>query len=146
MEEAEGGRMQSGRQTNIFGVFVLCLIAIGISRSRGVAAMGTLGGLRDVKDFQNSIETLDLGRFAVDEHNKQQNGDISFRRVVAAKEQVVAGTMYHLTIEAEDGDKPKLYTAKVWVKPWENFKRLQEFKPVEQPSISSADLGVKQDS
>lgn len=66
---------------------------------------------------------LELACFAVDEHNKQQNGDILFRRVVAAKEQVVAGTMYHLIIEAEDGDKHKLYTAKVWVKPWENFKR-----------------------
>nr|ABK26812.1 unknown [Picea sitchensis] len=139
--------MQSRRQIDSFGVFVLCVIAIGvlgISSSRGAAAMGTLGGLRDVKDFQNSIETLDLGRFAVDEHNKQQNGDITFRRVVAAQEQVVAGTMYHLTIEAEDGDHPKLYKAKVWVKPWENFKRLEDFKPVEQPSVSRADLGVKQ--
>nr|ABR18028.1 unknown [Picea sitchensis] len=101
--------MQSRRQIDSFGVFVLCVIAIGvlgISSSRGAAAMGTLGGLRDVKDFQNSIETLDLGRFAVDEHNKQQNGDITFRRVVAAQEQVVAGTMYHLTIEAEDGGIP----------------------------------------
>ena len=107
--------MQNRRQTDLFGVFVLCVIAIGIvgiSSSSGAVTMATLGGLHEVKDFHNSIETLDLGRFAVDEHNKQQNGDISFRRVVGAQQQVVAGTIYHLTIEAEDGDHPKLYKAK----------------------------------
>ena len=40
--------------------------------------MGTLGGLHKVKDFQNSIETLDLGGFSVDEHNKQQVYDLIF--------------------------------------------------------------------
>ena len=80
--KGENGRMQSRRQIDSFGVFVLCVIAIGvlgISSSREAMVMGTLGGLCNVKDFQNSIETLDLGRFAVDEHNKQPNGDKSFR-------------------------------------------------------------------
>ena len=40
--------------------------------------MGTLGGLREVKYFQNSIETLNLGHFSVDEHNKQQLYDLIF--------------------------------------------------------------------
>ena len=40
--------------------------------------MGTLGGLREVKYFQNSIETLNLGFFSVDEHNKQQVYDLIF--------------------------------------------------------------------
>ena len=40
--------------------------------------MGTLGGLHEVKDFHNSIEMLDLGRFSVDEHNKQQVYGLSF--------------------------------------------------------------------
>ncbi|KAL2540964.1 Peptidase family M48 family protein [Abeliophyllum distichum] len=39
------------------------------------------------------------------------------------KEQVVAGTMYHITLEASDGGKNKVYEAKVWV----NFKEVQEF-------------------
>jgi len=72
--KGENGRMQSRRQADSFGVFVLCVIAIGmlgISSSTGATVMGTLGGLHDVKDFQNSIETLNLGRFSVDEHNKQ---------------------------------------------------------------------------
>ena len=54
----------------------------------------------------------------------------------------MAGTMFHLTIEAEDSDHPKLFKVKVWVKPLENFKHSEEFKPVEKPFVSRADLGV----
>lgn len=79
------------------------------------------------------------------QREKENKGPLSFSRVVKVEEQVVAGTMYHLTLEAkEDGDSvPKLYEAKVWVKPWENFKKLQDFKPAPSSSITSADLGVK---
>lgn len=47
------------------------------------------------------------------------------------KEQVVSGTVYYITIEVNDGAHKKVYEAKVWVKVWENFKLLQEFKPLE---------------
>lgn len=53
-----------------------------------------------------------------------------------AKEQVVAGKTYHLTLEAIDGGKKKIYEAKVWVKPWINFKQLQEFKQAHDNSLS----------
>jgi hypothetical protein len=39
--------------------------------------------------------------------------------------------MYYFTNEAKDGEAKKLYEAKVWEKPWENFKELREFKPAE---------------
>lgn len=59
-----------------------------------------------------------------------QNGLLEFHRVVNTKEQVVAGIMYYITLEATDGDKKKVYEAKIWVKPWMNFKEVQEFKYV----------------
>ena len=65
-----------------------------------------------------------------------------------AKEQVVAGTLHHLTLEIIEAGKKKLYEAKVWVKPWLNFKELQEFKPAasdDTPTITSSDLGCKKD-
>lgn len=43
---------------------------------------------------------------------------------------MVAGTIYYITLEATDGDKKKIYEAKIWVKPWANFKEVQEFKYV----------------
>ena len=64
--------------------------------------------------------------------------------MVKAQEQVVSGTLHHLTIEAIDAGERKIYEAKVWVKPWMNFKELQEFKVAgASPSFTTADLGVK---
>ncbi|KAI3437017.1 uncharacterized protein J3R85_005743, partial [Psidium guajava] len=72
------------------------------------------------------------------------NALLEFARVLKAKEQVVAGTMYHLTLEAVDAGKKKIYEAKVWVKPWMNFKKLQEFKYAQDvPAFAGADLGVE---
>jgi hypothetical protein len=120
-----------------------------------------IGGIRDIPDVEHKKEIQDLGRFAVDEYNKQQvcvcictifwfrfrhycnaldsegflgfmqNVGISFSKVVKAQEQVVSGLLYYLTIKTKDGSKTKLYAAKIWVKPWEKFKQLQEFKPVQ---------------
>ncbi|KAL8154877.1 cysteine proteinase inhibitor 6-like [Apium graveolens] len=88
--------------------------------------MATLGGA--TPSSQNSTEIESLARFAVEEHNKKENALLEFAKVVKAKEQVVAGTMHHLTVEVIDAGTKKLYEAKVWVKPWLNFKELQEFK------------------
>lgn len=71
-----------------------------------------------------------------------QNTLLEFARVVKAKEQVVAGKMYHLTLEAIDAGKKQIYEAKVWVKPWMNFKQLQEFKPTHDASSSFASTGL----
>ncbi|XP_077253935.1 cysteine proteinase inhibitor 6-like [Tasmannia lanceolata] len=104
--------------------------------------MTTLGGIRDSSN-QNSVEIEELGRFAVQEHNKKANTLLEFARVVKAKEQVVAGTLHHLTLEAIEAGKTKLYEAKVWVKPWMKFKELREFKHAGGSSITPSDLGAK---
>ncbi|XP_020202457.1 cysteine proteinase inhibitor 12 isoform X2 [Cajanus cajan] len=110
------------------------------------APMATLGGLRDSHPSQNALETEPLARFAVDQHNMKQNSLLEFSRVVRAREQVVAGTLHYLTLEAIEAGEKKIYEAKVWVKPWMNFKELQEFKPAgDSSAFTSADLGVKKD-
>jgi hypothetical protein len=50
---------------------------------------------------------------------------------VKVKQQIVAGSMYYITIQVNEGGTKKLYEATVWEKSWENFKQLMEFKPVE---------------
>ena len=73
-----------------------------------------------------------------------KNALLEFARVVKAEEQVVAGTLHHLTLEVIDAGRKKLYEAKVWVKPWMNFKELQEFKHAgDVPTCTPSDLGVK---
>ncbi|KAI3414626.1 Cysteine proteinase inhibitor [Psidium guajava] len=90
--------------------------------------MATPGGIREVEGKENSLEIDGLARFAVEEHNKKENTMLQFVKVVNAKQQVAAGTVYYITIEATDGGVKKVYEAKVWVKPWMNFKEVQEFK------------------
>ncbi|KAJ6392936.1 hypothetical protein OIU77_022420 [Salix suchowensis] len=108
--------------------------------------MATLGGVHESEASQNSVEIDSLARFAVEEHNKKENAMLEFARVVKAKEQVVAGTMHHLTIEAIEAGKKNIYEAKVWVKPWLNFIELKEFKHAgDVPVFTSSDLGVLKD-
>ncbi|KAF1885070.1 hypothetical protein Lal_00028959 [Lupinus albus] len=110
------------------------------------SSMSIPGGITDSEGFQNSLEIEDLARFAVDQHNNKQNALLEFARVVKAQEQVVSGTLHHLTLEAIDAGEKKTYHAKVWVKPWLNFKELTEFKHVaDAPLFTSADLGLKKD-
>lgn len=110
----------------LFFSFFLCAIATPDPNS-----MATLGGIRDVEgEAANGLEIEQLGRFAVDQHNKKENALLEFAKVIKAREQVVAGTLHHLTVEVIDAGKKKIYEAKVWVKPWLNFKELQEFSHV----------------
>uniref|UniRef100_A0A7N0V8I3 Cysteine proteinase inhibitor n=1 Tax=Kalanchoe fedtschenkoi TaxID=63787 RepID=A0A7N0V8I3_KALFE len=120
-------------------LILLALAACSESGFSGDGEMATLGGVRE---SGNSVEIDDLARFAVDEHNKKENAVLEFARVVKAKEQVVAGTLHHLTLEVIDAGSKKLYEAKVWVKPWLNFKELQEFNHL--PHFTSSDLGACQ--
>ncbi|KAJ8511037.1 hypothetical protein OPV22_001471 [Ensete ventricosum] len=94
--------------------------------------MATLpGGIYD-SGSQNSPEVEELARFAIDEHNKKSNATLELVGVVKVKEQVVSGKIYYLTLEAKESNgEKKLYEAKIWVKPWMDFKELQEFKELD---------------
>ncbi|CAA7016232.1 unnamed protein product [Microthlaspi erraticum] len=141
--------MMKGRFLLLFIVFSLSIFSSSVIASElGFCneEMALLGGVRDVPANENSGEVESLARFAVDEHNKKENALLEFGRVVKAKEQTVAGTLHHLTLEIIEGGEKKLYEAKVWVKSWLNFKELQEFKPAtDSPAITPSDLGCKKD-
>ncbi|KAL9273278.1 Cysteine proteinase inhibitor 6-like protein [Drosera capensis] len=110
----------------------------------GIVTIKRLGAAADdLRLPRNDAEIEGIARFAVDEHNKKVNGFLVFARVLKVKEQVVAGKLYHLTLEAVDAGEKKVYEAKVWVKPWMNFKQLQEFKQraLDHALFTSADLG-----
>lgn len=62
----------------------------------------------------------------------------------------MVGRLHHLTVEAIDAGQKELYEAKVWVKPWSNFKELQEYKHADDahasPSSTTSDLVVNKGS
>ncbi|GJV52746.1 auxin transport protein BIG [Tanacetum coccineum] len=64
---------------------------------------------------------------------RSRNKMLKLAWVVTAQEQVVVGTLHHLTLEIDDAEGKKRYLAKIWVKPWENFKELQEFNYILHP-------------
>ncbi|CAA0805926.1 Cysteine proteinase inhibitor 3 [Striga hermonthica] len=92
--------------------------------------MATVGGISQSQGSENSLEIEELARFAVSQHNEKQNALLEYKKVTNVKQQVVSGTMYYITLEAADGGQNKVYEAKVWVKPWMQFKEVQEFKHV----------------
>ncbi|KAI3917633.1 hypothetical protein MKW98_021395 [Papaver atlanticum] len=90
-----------------------------------MAMVGNVG-----ESSKGSEISLDLAKFAVDEHNKKENA-------------VVAGAVHHLTLEVIEAGKKKYYEAKVWVKRWMDFKELQEFKHSDHESSSGHAPGLK---
>ncbi|KAI5071480.1 hypothetical protein GOP47_0013731 [Adiantum capillus-veneris] len=93
--------------------------------------MGQPGGRQKITGVQNDVQLESLAKFAVDQHNVKQNSSLEYVRLVSAEQQVVSGTMYYLDLEATNHSSrgtANLYEAKVWVKPWQHFKSLEEFK------------------
>ncbi|RWR76068.1 hypothetical protein CKAN_00448000 [Cinnamomum micranthum f. kanehirae] len=95
--------------------------------------MSIPGGIVDVP-AQNSAECEELARFAVQEHNKKAGCE--------GKTASGCWYLYYITLEVVEAGQKKIYEAKSWVKPWENFKELQEFKPVGDSSSTSSVLNA----
>ncbi|KAK4719722.1 hypothetical protein R3W88_018060 [Solanum pinnatisectum] len=87
------------------------------------------GGIMSVP-FPNSPEFQDFARFAIQDYNKKE-----FVENLNVKEQVVAGMMYYITLAAINVGKNKIYEAKIWVKEWEDFRKIVEFKLVGDDSV-----------
>ncbi|PQQ17338.1 cysteine proteinase inhibitor A [Prunus yedoensis var. nudiflora] len=92
------------------------------------------GGIYESPGTANSVKTISLARFAIEEHNKEHNGLLEFVRVVNEKRQVVAGMIHYLTIEATDAGKKKLFEAKVYVG-LRDDKEVSEFKEVKSTEV-----------
>ncbi|GJW79296.1 probable inactive DNA (cytosine-5)-methyltransferase DRM3 isoform X1 [Tanacetum coccineum] len=89
-------------------------------------------------------EVIGIGKFAVNEHNKEEKASLNFIKVVKGESQVVAGMKYNLTIKAADGSVDKNYEAVVWDKPWQKFRQLVSFKGTD-PFSSVGDLETIQE-
>ncbi|KAG6641870.1 cysteine proteinase inhibitor 5 [Carya illinoinensis] len=89
-----------------------------------------VGGWQPIKNVKDP-HVKEIGEFAVSEYNKASSASLKFQNVVKGETQVVSGTNYRLVVVAKDGGVTKNYQAIVWEKPWENFKKLTSFTPVE---------------
>ncbi|MBA0616253.1 hypothetical protein Godav_016315 [Gossypium davidsonii] len=98
-----------------------------------------VGGKTPVEDVEKDKAMQALGRFAVEEHNKNKKnyGDtsnpIKFSQVVRAEKQIVSGIKYFLTIEGMENGKKKTFDSIVLIKPWSKSKdkKLLSFSPIQ---------------
>ncbi|KAH1089536.1 hypothetical protein J1N35_016793 [Gossypium stocksii] len=98
-----------------------------------------MGGTTPVEDVENDKAMQALGRFAVEEHNKNQEKDgntsdlIKFSKVVGAEKQIVSGIKYFLNIEGMENGKSRVFDSVVLIKPWSKSedKELISFSPIQ---------------
>ncbi|KVI00924.1 Cystatin [Cynara cardunculus var. scolymus] len=115
------------RQSLFVTILIVLLTLMVSNSSMAVGDSALTGGWEPITNVTDPT-VLDIGKFAVDEHNKQHKESLKFTKVVSGKSQVVAGRNYNLTITATDGGVENNYVAIVWDKPWENFRQLLSFK------------------
>ena len=93
-----------------------------------VAAGALVGGYEPIADV-NSPHMREIGKFAVEAHNKLATTKLKFQKVIKGESQVVAGANYRLTLTAKIGGVSKKHQAVVWEK-LDDTKELTSFKPL----------------
>ncbi|OVA01641.1 Proteinase inhibitor I25 [Macleaya cordata] len=128
--------------------FLLLTTLSSSSSIVGVVGFGRegrkVGGRMEVKDVKSNKEVQKLGKFSVEEFNRNLERDrrqegllsagdeefLKFSEVVEAQRQVVSGIKYYLKISAEKSSgEEKKFDAVVWVKLWMRSKKLINFAP-----------------
>ncbi|KAI7753511.1 hypothetical protein M8C21_014982 [Ambrosia artemisiifolia] len=103
-----------------FNIFDICFAENG---------QKTAGNWLDIVSPDDPM-VIDVGQFAVDEHNKVTNSNLKFERVVEGATQIVGGMNWRLTIEVEDHRSIKTCKVLVYEQPLQNVKKLVSFKMV----------------
>ncbi|XP_021755258.1 cysteine proteinase inhibitor A-like [Chenopodium quinoa] len=84
------------------------------------------GGL--VPADPNSPKIQEIAAWAVGQYNKEQGTCLEYVKALKAEQQVVAGMMYYIELEAVDGCLMNKYYAKVFDQSWTQTRKLEEFK------------------
>ncbi|XP_049392565.1 cysteine proteinase inhibitor 1-like [Solanum stenotomum] len=105
---------------------VVATVLLRVSDAKGSRKEAIVGGWNPITNLTDP-EVVKIGKFAVDEHNKEAKTKLEFQEITKGESQVVAGINYRLVISAKDGDSPHNYLAEVWDKPWEKFRNLTSF-------------------
>ncbi|KAI3968088.1 hypothetical protein MKX01_015608 [Papaver californicum] len=117
--------MAAQHSSSFLIISFLLFICFLSSSSSSVDALGgkRLGEKTEIEDVKTNNEVQDLGKYSVGQYNlkfkKGEKGSLTFKEVVKAESQVVAGIQYFLKVSAIQNGKPKLYDAVVVVKAWE---------------------------
>uniref|UniRef100_A0A7N0TQS2 Cystatin domain-containing protein n=1 Tax=Kalanchoe fedtschenkoi TaxID=63787 RepID=A0A7N0TQS2_KALFE len=91
---------------------------IEVDKGRHTPKRPPIGTWKKIKDL-NDPKIIAVAEFAVEEANKVSNdtSPLTFKRIMSGRYQIVAGTLYHLIIEAQRPEEeiPKPYATSVFV-------------------------------
>ncbi|GMH15760.1 hypothetical protein Nepgr_017601 [Nepenthes gracilis] len=121
--------MESKHFVFFLSVVVLFFAAAEVSAAVDRQRSNELGSYRPIKNLTEP-RVIEVGNFAVSEHNKEAGTKLLFVKVVKGDFQVVSGLNFRLVISAKDGVDLGNYEAVVYKKPWQSYKRLISFKKV----------------
>ncbi|KAI3697676.1 hypothetical protein L6452_30772 [Arctium lappa] len=115
-------------RSNLFITILIFFLPFILFNSSEAARRVLVGGWTKITNVSDP-KVVEIGKFAVDQHNKEAKASLKFSKVVSGERQVVAGMNYNLTITAANGSVENNYVVVVWDKPWvKNFRRLTSFK------------------
>jgi cystatin-C len=101
-----GGAPKPGRQAVLFGAGASVrsrqTLSAAVSGTARAETGGLVGGFNDIPDVLNNTHVQNLGKWAVEEHNKEAGDNLEFGAVVQGQSQIVDGVNYHLVIQCMD--------------------------------------------
>ncbi|PIN21294.1 hypothetical protein CDL12_06006 [Handroanthus impetiginosus] len=88
------------------------------------------GVWKPIRSTRNPL-AIELGQFAVREHNRQSYAHLKFERVLEGSTQVDGPKLtVWIVIDAQNGSSVQKYNATILEEPWRNFKNLTSFRRV----------------
>ncbi|KAF5760552.1 putative Cystatin domain-containing protein [Helianthus annuus] len=104
------------------------VLLVGISFAEN--GQKTVGNWLEIASPDDPV-VIEVGKFAVEEHNKEANDTLKFVDVTKGDTQIVGGMNWRLAIEIENNSSIKNCQVFVYDQPWENVRKLVSFKIIE---------------
>ncbi|XP_076930745.1 multicystatin-like [Bidens hawaiensis] len=117
------------QHTSFFMIIILLFSNLFIDICLAELGQKTVGNWLEIASPEDPA-VIEVGEFAVDQHNKDTNSSLTFERVVKGDTQIVGGMNWRLTIEVEDVKVVKTCEVLVFEQPWQNVTKLIDFKIV----------------
>ncbi|KAI3718625.1 hypothetical protein L6452_19504 [Arctium lappa] len=119
--------MAYGHYKSFFMIVIPFLLSILLGVCFTDSGPKTVGNWLEIASPDDPA-AIEVGQFAVDQHNKDTNSSLAFERVVTGNTQIVGGMNWRLTIEVKDVGSLKKCEVFVYEQSWQNVRKLISFK------------------
>ncbi|KVH96714.1 Cystatin [Cynara cardunculus var. scolymus] len=110
---------------------IIILLSVNLfDESFGEKGQKTVGNWLEITSPDDPM-VIEVGKFAIQEHNKDSNSTLKFQEVIKGDTQIVGGMNWRLTIAVEDNGSLKNCEAFVYEQFLENVRKLISFKIIQ---------------